>query len=55
MMKKEERRKKENKIDLNVICMRFDFPTLSKVSGTSRILLYLDFKSIGFLPCFSLV
>ena len=42
MMKKEEERKKKNKIDPNAICMRSDFSTLLKVSGTLRVLLYLD-------------
>ena len=40
--RKKEERKKKNKINPNAICMRFDFLTLSKVSGTLRVLLYLD-------------
>ena len=63
MMRKErkkERRKKKNKIDPNAICVRSDFSTLSKVSGTLRVLLYLDSEvlliyRLFVLPCFSLV
>ena len=42
MMKKERKKEKKNKIDLKLMCMRFDFPTLSKVSGILRVVLYLD-------------
>ena len=53
MKKEEEERKKKNKIDPTSMCMRFDFPTLSKFSGTLQVLLYLDSEVLlvyRFLP-----
>ena len=58
MMRKErkkERKKKKNKIDPNAICMRSDFSTLLKVSGTLRVLLYLDSEVLLVYRLFALL
>ena len=53
--KKEERRKKKNKINPRSMCMRSDFPTLSKFSGTLRVLLYLDSEVLLVYRLFALL
>ena len=57
MMKKKRKkeRKKKNKIDLRSMCMRSDFPTLSKFSGTLRVLLYLDSEVLLVYRLFALL
>ena len=54
-MMRKERKKKKNKINPKSICMRFDFPTLSKVSGTLRVLLYLDSEVLLVYGLFALL
>ena len=55
MKKEEERRKKKNKIDPRSMCMRFDFPTQSKFSGTLRVVLYLDSEVLLVYRLFALL
>ena len=53
--KKKERRKKKNKIDPKSMCMRFDFLTLSKFTGTLQVVLYLDSEVLLVYRLFALL
>ena len=53
-MNDEEERKKERKRTKSIF-MRFDFPTLLKVSGTLRVVLHLDSKVLLVYGLFALL
>ena len=55
MMKKEEERKKKERKRTKSIFTRSDFSTLSKVSGTLRVLLYLDSEVLLVYRLFALL
>ena len=50
----DEERKKERKRTKSIF-MRFDFPTLSKVSGTLRVVLHLDSELLLVYGLFALL